>query len=686
MAESWADLGTPVKSPYPDKAQFASYADKAFGVGKWKPTSEFRTDKREGELRQQGLGTVAPGHISHHSMGTPAAPGAYDIQVPGMSPSQVAARLKSAGWRGTELPEGSHLHTNAPESWADLGQAPSAPAEPPQRDTVSAADRAPVSQERMQSRIGQPATFGQATARRAAPAWEQFKKGAREEVTPFGALPGKAHADVAGGLMGLAAAPVGGAAEALAPKMRLDQPAYRDAQGRQVYQRGLGKFTSQAPTGEEGARHSRLVGDIAEAAIPAPEIGAVREVADAARLARGEAKAVSSLKQGVARGFDSETRKLTAQEQRLHNIRVSEWKRAGGRTSDLPPGALKGGRKAAEEAARAKGGMTQAADLAAKERSLDTFQRLTYDKALEDFGGQKFPRTGEAGNAGVRFVQKAADKAFNRVLPHVKLKWDTKLENDLADVSAQMEELRGPEERRAYQALDRSVRQQLEPGVELDGRAFKRIESDLTRDIRGLRSNPERQREADVLDSYLHALRENLERHSPQQWARELRRVNRGYAKLTLIERAAARDAKAGGKFNTDDLLEATKQADISPRNRNFAAGNAHMQRWGDTAHKLLNADTAGHVGVSPHEAVPFLSPHGVLSTGVRKGTTMAADPIARASIRAKQLQAAQRDALSVRAARRAKKNPEFWTRKKSRIGDVATGVGAETAIQDRDR
>jgi hypothetical protein len=91
--------------------------DRVFGPGRWRETGGYRSPAREDELRREGAGTVAPGHLSHHSLGTADAPGAYDVVVAGMSAGAAAATLKVSGAgfskvlaEGVHGAEGSHLH------------------------------------------------------------------------------------------------------------------------------------------------------------------------------------------------------------------------------------------------------------------------------------------------------------------------------------------------------------------------------------------------------------------------------------------------------------------------------------------------------------------------------------------------------------------------------------------------
>jgi len=97
--------------------QFRSAMDRVFGPGGWRETSGYRSQAREDELRREGAGTVPVGQVSHHSMGNPDAPGAYDVVVPGMTNESAAAKLKSSSDAFDRViaehahgGEGQHLH------------------------------------------------------------------------------------------------------------------------------------------------------------------------------------------------------------------------------------------------------------------------------------------------------------------------------------------------------------------------------------------------------------------------------------------------------------------------------------------------------------------------------------------------------------------------------------------------
>jgi hypothetical protein len=99
------------------RARMTTIMDSVFGPGTWRITGGYRSPEREDQLRRQGAMTVRAGGISRHSLGTPDAPGAYDIVVDGMSPFEAADRLQRAGApfarympKSSHGSQGPHLH------------------------------------------------------------------------------------------------------------------------------------------------------------------------------------------------------------------------------------------------------------------------------------------------------------------------------------------------------------------------------------------------------------------------------------------------------------------------------------------------------------------------------------------------------------------------------------------------
>jgi hypothetical protein len=361
----------------------------------------------------------------------------------------------------------------------------------------------------------------------------------------------------------------------------------------------------------------RQLGDTAEFVTPLPggKAGKAEGIVTSAVKEAGELHAaLGAAKKGV--GID--TKNMAAREQRLHAMRVDMLKKGG--VDKLMEGQVKGGPARAKEAAKIEGGLTQPVYIKRAKLANDSFQRGTYNQALDELHSGKlsrYPPAGPVGNAGVARVQKTINQAYSRLLPKLRLVVDDKLTEGLAKLEERAEEgLRSPEAATFFRSLDRTVRQQLSPGAELDGQTFKTMESELTRDIQSLRKSPLHRREQEVLEDYLGEIRDAAARSSPKEITSQLKAANRAYAKLAKIEDAASAHSDAAGHFTPKDLLDAVKGEDTSPRNRTFAAGKAHMQRWADAAHQVMRRDTEGEAALGVH--VPYASTHGIATAAAR--------------------------------------------------------------------
>lgn len=110
----WTVGPPPKKAAFLPVTDFHSAVDQTIGAGKWRPTGDYRTPQREDELRREGAATAKG--PSAHSAGTPEAPGAHDIVIPGMSQAQGLAALKklpgvkSVIYEGPAGGQGGHYH------------------------------------------------------------------------------------------------------------------------------------------------------------------------------------------------------------------------------------------------------------------------------------------------------------------------------------------------------------------------------------------------------------------------------------------------------------------------------------------------------------------------------------------------------------------------------------------------
>lgn len=638
MAEDWSDIAVPKYQP---TQAFAARMDTVFGKGKWRDTGDFRTQGREAQLRAQGADTARG--MSAHSLGTPEAPGAHDIVVPGMPAIQVAKRLKDAGWRGQLIPEegaggqGAHLHVGAVEDWSDLA-APSAAeggAAPAPKPAAPAKPVPPPSSDYMTNLRGR-----QHEDLEAMRAYQQ----ANPTGSPGGALmhPGKTLSAI-GGAADYAVAPVEAGVTAMAnAESRGHGPGA-------AIDRAAGLSTNLSP------QEARRAGDIAGLAVPVP---------GQAKIAGKGGEALRAVREGE-QAFQAGAKEAATKAQGLYSKWLDTLKRYG---FEPTPGMAKGREARMVEKTKEADSAAQKFYVKQADRAEESFQRAKFNYDLEPLGDTfKYRRTGPVGHKGVDEVYRTISGEFDKILPKVKLQKDAQLEQDLAKIEGQVEHLQGDETRRVFSAIDHDVRQQLGPRGSrpvIDGKAFKLIESAITKDAKQFRKSG-MWRESDLLNDYLGALRSAMERSSSPEVAARLKQVNTAYARLSKTMSAAARTADSLGKFDTSDLLRTFKKDDVSGGS-SFARGKMAGQGFAKRAHDVMHP---GPRLPGEGEAVPFLSHHGI----VTKAARALEKPIMTAAAKRTARLARERELLRQRGLQRP-----------SNAGQIATGVAPQLAILSR--
>lgn len=564
-------------------ADFTSLMDKTFGKGKWQETGGYRSPAREDELRAEGAETVAPGQTSRHSLGTPDEPGARDIVVSGMTPSQVAKKLSSTGAdfvhfipEGAHGTQGAHLHVDF-----DVGKAPSksAPDDPWKVVKTEPVKPGPVAKARAALPAEKPGLMSRALADIEATPGEALRglEGGLKEASDYlhtpqsdRFKPGSPAMDPMGGFGAVVGDVIGGFAHGAV------KPTVGNA---------LSAATGRRISPDTGA-------DVA--LLAAPFLGetkggkAVASIADKAvnALARTAQKG-----QGVA---ENAARNALVSSDPQYAARVKRLQDEGIR---VPPGSAKGGQaKRLEDDATTSIHVGKAVtDL--RNQSIEDLNRAAYNRALKPIG-QSYPADAPVGREGVGKVADTLSAAYQKILPQVRVQGDAKVAADMTALRADAKTL-GPNGEAQYNAIveQEILRHIREGGGKMDGFQFKTAESELSRLSRSLKGSADHnQRELGrLLDDTNDTLRDAAERSSPPGIRKQLKDVNSGYAVLTRIEDASARrlttaEGSTPGVFSPTDLKAAVKKGDRSIRKRAFARGDALLQDLADDAEAVLPA------------------------------------------------------------------------------------------------
>ena len=240
-------------------------------------------------------------------------------------------------------------------------------------------------------------------------------------------------------------------------------------------------------------------------------------------------------------------------------------------------------------------------------KSLISFNRATAKQSLEAAGlPSNFPKDAE-GRDFVKLAHDRFSKAYEANADKYKLKGDDKLVGDLTSVHDALRELPSDMRLQFEAVMDRRVLSRMGAtpgkdegfldaiqklkGKELNGKAFKDVESELTFLSGKYHSSPDPAAHgfAENIDDALGALRDNMERSSDPSVRAQLKKLNTGYAMFTRVRAAAQNRATSGGVFTTGDFLGAVKRLDKSAAKGAFARGDALFQDFAEDAHAVLH-------------------------------------------------------------------------------------------------
>lgn len=226
--------------------------------------------------------------------------------------------------------------------------------------------------------------------------------------------------------------------------------------------------------------------------------------------------------------------------------------------------------------------------IAGREAAASDFMRGAINDSLGEIG-QQLPDNVPAGHAAVKYLQKAAGKAYDNALSAMKLVPDQTLEDELVPMveNARNGGVSEPMFKEFQKFVSNSVLRRAQGG-ELSGDALKTTLSEINAKARNYSSSSDAsQRELGALFNNLaDILERGAMRSSPPEAGQALKAADRAYAKAVRIE-GAAKNAK-GGIFSPGQLMTAIRQADSSVRKRAVAAGEGLMQPYAAAGQELL--------------------------------------------------------------------------------------------------
>jgi hypothetical protein len=224
----------------------------------------------------------------------------------------------------------------------------------------------------------------------------------------------------------------------------------------------------------------------------------------------------------------------------------------------------------------------------AQRRSIEGLNKAALNRALAPIG-QKLPGNINIGRDGVAHVQQSIGDAYEALLPRLRIQTDDAFLRDVGELHTMAQSLEPNMAKKFGETLKTKVMDKLAPAGSMDGHTMKAMESDLGQLATKFRTSASAsEREfGDAVQELQAKVRDLVTRSNPEQ-AAELQKINRAYANLAVVERAAGGAGATGGVFSAPQLSSAVKASDRSVRDRRFAAGQATMQDLSDAGREVL--------------------------------------------------------------------------------------------------
>lgn len=226
----------------------------------------------------------------------------------------------------------------------------------------------------------------------------------------------------------------------------------------------------------------------------------------------------------------------------------------------------------------------------AQQRSVQSFNRATYNEVLSPLG-QKY--AGPVGNEGVQAVQQTIGDAYDNALSRMTFRaTDPHFQSDIANLAGLAQNLPAAQQQTFMNVLRTQVLGKLGPQGLMDGQTLKGAQSELSRIARGYNSDPsfDNRQLGAAIGEIKNAIDNSLPRYNAPDAVQGLANANAAYANFVRLRGAAKGAMNNGGVFTAAQLNSAVRGADKSVGKGASATGNALMQDFSGAGQQVLGS------------------------------------------------------------------------------------------------
>lgn len=296
---------------------------------------------------------------------------------------------------------------------------------------------------------------------------------------------------------------------------------------------------------------------------------------------------------------------------------------------DLTPGQITGGSMKWLEDKATSWPLVGAPIKNAQNRAVKSLNVAAVNKALAPIGAS-VPAKTEPGRQLIDQAHQLVSNSYNRLLPQLVVRPDPTFVREVSNLQALSRGL-VPDMRTKFDQNLNDVLAKFTGSGAMSGQTMKNLESDLGQTARQFsHSSVSSEREyGTAIRELVEQLRRVTERTNPQ-FKGELKAINRSFAQLATIERAAggvgAVNGQVAGVFSAPQLQSAVRAGDPTARKNAFSRGRALMQDLSDPAREILpstipNSGTADRT--LPFALAAEVTPH-LFGGGMSPETTAA--------------------------------------------------------------
>lgn len=244
----------------------------------------------------------------------------------------------------------------------------------------------------------------------------------------------------------------------------------------------------------------------------------------------------------------------------------------------LTPGQMRGGTlRGAEDAGTSLPFVGNAiADRRAE--GIQTFNRAVVNRALKPIG-KSLPSDIQTGTDAVKYAGDLLSAGYENAIPGKVIRADPGFADDVQRAFVGADTLTPASRKRLTTILDQRVTSRLPADGSMDGRLYKKIQSELDSEVARFSkaTDPDHRAIGGVIEGVQAAIENAAKRQDPQ-FASRIASLDRGWAELGRIETAAAKSTDLSGVFTPKQYAEAIRSGDTRVRNRGVARGEALSQ------------------------------------------------------------------------------------------------------------